>query len=84
MALDTTTGPAGEEPPIRQTGPAGPDDNPVHAEVDLLIERADLGAGCYTVIAAGSRIPPHLARLPWAPYRPSVTLGEPAKGRRRS
>lgn len=55
----------------------------VFAEVDLLIERTDLGPGCHTVIAKGSRIPPHLARLPSTPYRPSVTLVEPAKRRRR-
>lgn len=83
MALDTTTGlPGGNQDAIRQTGPAGGDFVPQLAEVDLLVERADLGPGCSTVIAAGSRIPAHLARLPSTPYRPSATLGEPAKRRR--
>ena len=84
MALDTTSGlPAGEEVTVSQTGPAAAASAPALAEVDLLIERADLGPGCYTAIAQGSRIPPHLVRLPNTPYRPSVTLGEPARGRRR-
>ncbi len=82
MALDTTSGlPAGEAVTVSQAGPTPAAGEAVHAEVDMLIERADLGAGCYTVIAAGSRIPAHLARLPTTPYRPSAT---PSKQRRRS
>ncbi len=84
MALDTTSGlPAGEEVTVSQAGPAPAAGEAVHAEVDLLIERTDLGPGIWTVIAVGGRIPPHLLGLPSAPYRPSVALGEPGKGRRR-
>lgn len=69
--------PAGEEAvSVSQAGPTPALDEPVHAEADLLIERTDLGEGIWTVIAAGSRIPPHPVRLPIRPYQPSVTLGK--------
>lgn len=82
MALDTASGPDDVECPS-QAGPSTSQVPAVFAEVDLLIERPDLGDGCYTVVAKGSRIPPHLARLPSTPYRPSATPGEP-RNRRKS
>jgi hypothetical protein len=50
---------------------------PERAEVDLLIERADLGPGC-TLVAAGDVIPPELAALPRRPRS-----GEPPPKRKR-
>ena len=49
---------------------------PERAEVDLLIERADLGPGCTTLVAAV--IPPELAALPQQPRS-----GEPPPKRKR-
>jgi hypothetical protein len=40
---------------------------PERAEQDLLIERADLGPGAATLVAAGDVIPPELAALPRRP-----------------
>jgi hypothetical protein len=40
---------------------------PERAEQDLLIERADLGPGCTTLVAKGDVIPPELAALPRRP-----------------
>ena len=37
------------------------------AEVDLLIEREDLGPGCSTLVAAGDTIPAELVDLPRKP-----------------
>ncbi len=37
------------------------------AEVDVLIERPDLGPGAHTLIVAGQPIPAELARLPRIP-----------------
>lgn len=77
MALDSASPLAGVEGPS-QAGPSTPQVPAVLAEVDLLIERADLGPGCHTVVVAGQRIPPHLARLPSRPYVPSVMTSCPA------
>ncbi|MGH3993741.1 MAG: hypothetical protein ACRDSN_14925 [Pseudonocardiaceae bacterium] len=81
MALDTTS-PADEEETLSQAAGSTAPDAPQLAEVDLLIERPDLGPGCSTLIVAGDPIPPNLARLPSAPYRPSVMLTK--AGRRRT
>jgi hypothetical protein len=43
---------------------------PERAEQDLLIERADLGPGCTTLVAKGDVIPPELADLPRRPREP--------------
>lgn len=45
-------------------------DEPQGVEVDTLIERADLGPECFTLIAAGDAIPSHLAHLPTRPAAP--------------
>jgi hypothetical protein len=37
------------------------------AEVDLLVEREDLGPGCATLISAGDTIPAELVDLPRKP-----------------
>jgi hypothetical protein len=50
---------------------------PERAEVDLLIEREDLGPGCTTLIAKGDPIPPELAALARRPRS-----GEPPKRKR--
>jgi hypothetical protein len=41
--------------------------DPETADVDLLIERADLGPGACTLVAAGDPVPAHLAGLPRRP-----------------
>ena len=51
---------------------------PERAAEDLLIERADLGPGCTTLVAAGDVIPPELAALPRRPRS-----GEPPPKRKR-
>jgi hypothetical protein len=43
---------------------------PERAEVDVLIEREDLGPGATTLVAAGDVIPPELADLPRRPREP--------------
>jgi hypothetical protein len=64
MAMDTTSGLPAEEVTVGQSGPAMPGQDPEVAEVDLQIERADLGPGCHTFVAAGSPIPRALIGLP--------------------
>jgi hypothetical protein len=58
--------PRGARSPERgpKTAPAGA---PETAEVDLLIERPDLGPGAHTLVAAGDPVPPGLAGLPRRP-----------------
>ena len=51
---------------------------PERAAEDLLIERADLGPGCTTLVAKGDVIPPELAALPRRPRS-----GEPPPKRKR-
>lgn len=81
VALDTTSGPDDVVGVPSQAGPPTTSQVPaVLAEVDLLIERADLGPGCTTIVVAGDRIPAHLVRLPSRPYAASAVLGK-AKGR---
>ncbi len=54
------------------------------AEVDLLIERADLGPEVFTFIRAGDPIPAVLAPLPRHPHqRPEPEAAEPKPARRR-
>jgi hypothetical protein len=43
---------------------------PERAEVDVLIERTDLGPGATTLVAKGDPIPPELAALPRRPRDP--------------
>jgi hypothetical protein len=47
---------------------------PERAEVDLLIERADLGPGATTLVVKGDPIPPELAALPRRPREPKPPL----------
>lgn len=60
---------------VSQAGPAGKSQQPLVVEVDTLIDRPDLGPGCSTLVAAGDKVPPHLADLPRRPRE--------AKGRKR-
>lgn len=54
------------EPGPRDQLPETPPE-PQRAADDLLIERPDLGVGCYTLVAAGDPIPAELAELPRTP-----------------
>lgn len=66
-----------DEPHRRaERGPAAEADEPQRAEEDLLIERADLGEGCATLVAAGDPIPAHLAHLPRRPRAPKPKGGK--------
>lgn len=59
--------------------------DPEVAEVDLRIERPDLGIGCHTFVAAGHEIPHGLADLPRHPVQPAPETPEdrqPATARR--
>lgn len=51
---------------------------PERAAEDLLIERSDLGPGCYTAVAAGDPIPAHLVGRP---RQPRQTTTRPRKRR---
>ncbi len=57
---------------VSEAGPAGSPPEMERAEVDLLIDRADLGPGSATLIAAGDPIPAELAGLPRRPRTPEV------------
>jgi hypothetical protein len=54
------------EPADVRNRPTGP---PEVAEVDLVVERKDLGPDSATFIASGDPIPPELAALPRRPAR---------------
>ena len=64
MAMATSTFAGPEGPDNAERGPA-PDDAVAlvnDSGEDLLIERPDIGTGCATLVVAGDRIPPHIAR----------------------
>jgi hypothetical protein len=56
--------PDGEQLAGAERGPAAEQPPAETADEDLLVERADLGPGAATLVAAGDVIPPELAALP--------------------
>jgi hypothetical protein len=60
---------------------SGAQPEPELAEVDVLLERTDLGPGAATLIVKGDPIPPELAGLPRRPRAPKPA--PKPRGRRR-
>lgn len=79
-------GEGGEGHEVRYVAPEGAEPAaPEVAEVDTLIERADLGVkGATTIVRAGDPIPPGLDKLPRRPARSGVSRSAGASTSKRS
>jgi hypothetical protein len=57
-------------------------DEPVVADVDMLIDRPDLGPNCATLVPAGHVIPPELVGLPRRPRNQPAPVKSPRPRKR--